>query len=151
MQARIVTLPSHLTCIVITDHSQQTHTSNAVVVPSWRKELAEKRKQRGEVNGIHAPNEENEARTSPEIPPWQKEFAERRKRREMSPGRVQPEKLDRSPERPEWQRRLANTRRTQPIVVPRGPSEDSADSVPSFMNEFEKKKKTFPRGKYLRI
>ena len=53
-----------------------------------------------------------------------------------------------STERPEWQRRLKNTRRNQPIVAPKGPSEDSAESVPSFMKEFEKKKRACPRGKY---
>lgn len=136
-------------CVVITDLSQQTPTSNAVVVPAWRRELAEKRKQRVEVNGIQTSNKENEPKTSPEVPQWKKEFAERRKRREMSPARVQPDKRDRSPETPEWQRRLANTRRTQPIVVPRGPTEDSTDQVPSFMKEFEKKKRTFPRGRCL--
>lgn len=142
---------SHLICITITDHPQQTHTSNAVIVPSWKRELAEKRKQRVEVNGlIQTSNKENEPKTSPEVPQWKKEFAERRKRQEMSPNRVQPDKHDRSPETPEWQRRLTNTRRTQPIVVPRGPSEDSTDQVPSFMKEFEKKKRTFPRGKCLK-
>ncbi|KAL9980202.1 hypothetical protein ACROYT_G008757 [Oculina patagonica] len=129
----------------IKDLSQQTPTSNAVVVPAWRRELAEKRKQRVEVNGIQTSNKENEPKTSPEVPQWKKEFAERRKRREMSPARVKPDKRDRSPETPEWQRRLANTRRTQPIVVQRGPTEDSTDQVPSFMKEFEKKKRTFPR------
>lgn len=141
---------SHVICVTITDHSQQAQTTNAVVMPAWKRELAEKRKQRVEVNGIQTTfNKENEPRTSPEVPQWKKEFAERRKRREMSPVRVQPDKRDRSPEIPEWQRRLANTRRTQPIVVPRGPAEDSTDQVPSFMKEFEKKKRTFPRGRCL--
>lgn len=134
---------------MITDHLQQTHNSNAVVIPAWKRELAEKRKQRVEVNGIQTSNKVSEPKTSPETPQWKKEVAERRKRREMSPARVQPEKHDMLPETPEWQRRLANTRRTQPIVVPRGPTEDSTDQVPSFMKEFEKKKRTFPRGRFL--
>ena len=86
-------------------------------MPLWKKELAEKRKQRVDVNSVQALNKENELKTSPEIPPWKKELAERK------------------------------TRRTQPIVIPKGPSEDSAEQVPSFMREFEKKKRTFPRGK----
>ena len=134
---------------LIADRPHQTHITNAVVVPPWKKELAEKRKQRTPVNGNQAPNKENEPSSSLELPQWQKELAERRKRRETLPGQEPPEKSDSPPERPEWQRRLKNTRRNQPIVAPKGPSEDSADSVPSFMKEFEKKKRTFPRGKYV--
>lgn len=128
------------------DRPHQTHITNAVVVPPWKKELAEKRKQRTPVNGNQAPNKENEPSSSLELPQWQKELAERRKRREILPGQEPPEKSDSPPERPEWQRRLKNTRRNQPIVAPKAPSEDSADSVPSFIKEFEKKKRTFPRG-----
>ena len=91
---------------------------------------------------------ENEPSMSSELPLWQREIAERRRRREVLPGQKLPEKTDSSTERPEWQRRLKNTRRDQPIVAPKGPSEDSADSVPSFMKEFEKKKRACPRGKY---
>ena len=114
-------------------------------IPAWRRELAEKKKQRV-VNGVQTSNKENAPKTSPVVPQWKKEVAERRKRREMSPSRVQPDKHERSPETPEWQRRLANTRRTQPIVVPRGPVEDSTNQVPSFMKEFERKKRPLPRG-----
>lgn len=128
------------------DRPQPTHFSNSVVVPLWKKELAEKRKHRVEVSGVQTSNKENEPKTTPEIPLWKKEIAERRKRRETSPIGVQPDKIDRSPETPEWKQRLKNTRRTQPIVIPRGPSEEHADQVPSFMKEFEKKKRTFPRG-----
>ena len=99
-------------CIVFTDRPQPTQISNSVVVPLWKKELAEKRKQRVELNSVQTLNKENELKTSPEIPQWKKELAERK------------------------------TRRTQPIVIP----EDPADQVPSFMREFEKKKRTFPRG-----
>ena len=91
---------------------------------------------------------ENEPSMSSELPLWQREIAERRRRREVLPGQKLPEKTDSSTERPEFQRRLKNTRRDQPIVAPKGPSEDSADSVPSFMKEFEKKKRACPRGKY---
>lgn len=55
-----------------------------------------------------------------------------------------------SPETPEWKQRLSNTRRAQPMVIPRGPPDDPADQVPSFMKEFEKKKRTFPRGLFLK-
>ena len=140
---------SYVTCIPFpfADQTQQTHTSNVTAVPAWKRELAEKRKQRIAVNGLQTSRKENEPKTSPEVPRWKKEFAERRKRREMSPSQVQPDKRERSPETPEWQRRLANTRRTQPIVVPRGPVEDSTDQIPSFMKEFERKKRTLPRGR----
>ena len=138
---------SYVTCIYFpfTDQPQQTHSSNVTAIPAWKRELAEKRKQRV-VNGVQTSNKENEPKTSPVVPQWKKEAAERRKRREMSPIRVQPDKRERSPETPKWQRRLANTRRTQPIVVPRGQVEDSTDQVPSFMKEFERKKRTLPRG-----
>ena len=138
---------SYVTCIYFpfADQPQQTHSSNVIAIPTWKRELAEKRKQRV-VNGVQTSNKENEPKTSPVVPQWKKEAAERRKRREMSPIRVQPDKRERSPETPEWQRRLANTRRTQPIVVPRGQVEDSTDQVPSFMKEFERKKRTLPRG-----
>ena len=115
-------------------------------IPAWRRELAEKKKQRVAVNRVQTPNKENEPKTSPVVPRWKKEVAERRKRREMSPSQAQPDKRERSPEIPEWQRRLANTRRTRPVVVPRGPVEDPTDQVPSFMKEFERKKRTLPRG-----
>ena len=105
-----------ITVCIFTDRPQPTQISNSVVVPLWKKELAEKQKQRVDVNSVQALNKENELRTSPEIPPWKKELAERK------------------------------TRRSQPIVIPKGSSEDSAERVPSFMREFEKKKRTFPRG-----
>ena len=105
-----------ITVCILTDRPQPAQISNSVVVPLWKKELAEKRKQRVDVNSVQALNKENELRTSPEIPPWKKELAERK------------------------------TRRSQPIVIPKGSSEDSAEQVPSFMREFEKKKRTFPRG-----
>jgi len=130
------------------EQAQKNMTSNVPVIPTWKRDLAEKRKQRVAVNGVQTSNKKNEPKTTPEVPQWKKEFAERRKRRDMSPSQVQPDKRDRSPETPEWQRRLANTRRTQPIVVPRGPVEDSTDQVPSFMKEFERKKRTLPRGRY---
>jgi len=128
------------------EQAQKNITSNVPVIPTWKRDLAEKRKQRVAVNGVQTSNKKNEPKTTPEVPQWKKEFAERRKRRDMSPSQVQPDKRDRSPETPEWQRRLANTRRTQPIVVPRGPVEDTTDQVPSFMKEFERKKRTLPRG-----
>ena len=139
---------SYVTCSIhflFADQPHQTHTSNVPAVPAWKRELAEKRKQRV-VNGVQASNKENEPKTSPAVPQWKKEFAERRKRREMSPTRMQPDKREQSPETPEWQQRLANMRRTQPIVGPRGPVKDSTDQVPSFMKEFEGKKKPLPRG-----
>ena len=139
---------THRSDVLITDRPHQTQITNAVVVPPWKKELAEKRKQRSPVIGNQASGKENEPSTFSELPLWQREIAERRKRREVLPGQELPEKTDGSTERPEWQRRLKNTRRNQPIVAPKGPSEDSADSVPSFMKEFEKKKRTGPRGKY---
>ena len=134
-----------------TDRPQPTNTLNSVVVPQWKKELAERRKNRPEtINGVQMSNKENEPKTSPEIPQWKKEIVERRKRRETSPIRVR-DKIDRSPQTPEWKQRLSNNRRTQPIVIPRGPSEDSGDQVPSFMKEFEKKKRTFPRGNEMNL
>lgn len=139
---------SHRSDVLITDCAHQTQITNAVVVPPWKKELAEKRKQRSPVTGNQASGKENEPSTFSELPLWQREIAERRKRREFLPGQELPEKTDNSTERPEWQRRLKNTRRNQPIVAPKGPSEDSAESVPSFMKEFEKKKRACPRGKY---
>ena len=139
---------THRSDVLITDRPHQTQIPNAVVVPPWKKELAEKRKQRSPVTGNQASGKENEPSTFSELPLWQREIAERRKRREFLPGQELPEKTDNSTERPEWQRRLKNTRRNQPIVAPKGPSEDSAESVPSFMKEFEKKKRTCPRGKY---
>ena len=36
------------------------------------------------------------------------------------------------------------------MVIRRGPPDDPADQIPSFMKEFEKKKRTFPRGLFLR-
>ena len=133
------------------DRPQPTNTFNSVIVPQWKKELAERRKNRPEIiNGVQMSNKENEPKTSPEIPQWKKEIVERRKRRETSPIRV-PDKIDRSPQTPEWKQRLSNNRRTQPIVIPRGPSEDSGDQVPSFMKEFEKKKRTFPRGNEMNV
>lgn len=128
----------------VKDQPHQTHTSNEPAVPAWKRELAEKRKQRV-VNGVQTSNKENEPKTSV-VTRWKREFTERRKRREMSPTRMQPEKREQSPETPEWQRRLANTRRTQPIVVPKGPVEDTTDQVPNFMKEFERKKRNLPRG-----
>ena len=134
-----------------TDRPQPTNISNSVMVPQWKKELAERRKNRPEtINGVQMSNKENEPKTSPEIPQWKKEIVERRKRRETSPIRVN-DKVYRSPETPEWKQRLSNNRRTQPIDIPRGPSEDSGDQVPSFMKEFEKKKRTFPRGNEMNV
>ena len=143
----------HVSCVTcmyfpFADQAQKNITSNVTVIPAWKRDLAEKRKQRVAVNGVQTSNKKNEPKTTPEVPQWKKEFAERRKRRDMSPSQVQPDKRDRSPETPEWQRRLANTRRTQPNVVTRGPVEDSTDQVPSFMKEFERKKRTLPRGRY---
>ena len=134
-----------------TDRPQPTNISNSVMVPQWKKELAERRKNRPEtINGVQMSNKENEPKTSPEIPQWKKEIVERRKRRETSPIRVN-DKVYRSPETPEWKQRLSNNRRTQPIDIPRGSSEDSGDQVPSFMKEFEKKKRTFPRGNEMNV
>lgn len=141
----------HFLSFFFTDRPQPTNTFNSVVVPQWKKELAERRKNRPEtINGVQMSNKENEPKTSPEIPQWKKEIVERRKRRETSPIRVH-DKIDRSPQTPEWKQRLSNNRRTQPIVIPRGPSEDSGDQVPSFMKEFEKKKRTFPRGNEMNV
>ena len=138
---------SYVTYFSFADQAQQTLTTNVTAIPAWKRELAEKRKQRVAVNGLQTPIKKNEPKTSPEVPQWKKEVTERRKCRDMSPSQVQPDKRERSPETPEWQRRLANTRRTQPIVVPRRPAEDSTDQVPSFMKEFERKKRTLPRGR----
>ena len=40
---------THRSDVLITDRPHQTQVTNAVVVPSWKKELAEKRKQRSPV------------------------------------------------------------------------------------------------------
>ena len=66
---------THRSDVLITDRPHQTQITNAVVVPSWEKELAEKRKQRSPVNGNQASSKENEPSMSSELPPWQREIA----------------------------------------------------------------------------
>ena len=87
---------THRSDVLITDRPHQTQITNAVVVPPWKKELAEKRKQRSPVTGNQASGKENEPSTFSELPLWQREIAERRKRREVSPGQELPEKTDSS-------------------------------------------------------
>ena len=66
---------THRSDVLITDRPHQTQITNAVVVPSWEKELAEKRKQRSPVNGNQASSKENEPSMSSELPLWQREIA----------------------------------------------------------------------------
>ena len=66
---------THRSDVLITDRPHQTQITNAVVVPSWEKEMAEKRKQRSPVNGNQASSKENEPSMSSELPPWQREIA----------------------------------------------------------------------------
>lgn len=92
-------------------------------------------------------NKENELKTSPETPQWKKEVAERRKRREMSPIGKKSDAIDKPVEIPEWRKKLSATRRPKSVVISESPIvEEAVDQVPSFMKEFEKKKKNRSRG-----
>lgn len=97
-------------------------------------------------HGVQKTNKENEHKTSPETPQWKKEVVERRKRREASPTSQKWDKIDRPAETPEWRKKLSATRRPKSAVISESPVEESVDQVPSFMKEFEKKKKNRPRG-----
>lgn len=124
-----------------------TPISNTGTVPQWKKQLAEKRKQRVDHHGVQKTNKENEPKTSPETPQWKKEVAERRKRREMSPIGKKSDASDKPVEIPEWRKKLSTTRRPKSVVISESPIvEEAEDQVPSFMKEFEKKKKNRSRG-----
>ncbi|XP_068748934.1 nucleolar protein 58-like [Montipora capricornis] len=125
----------------------ETQISNTATVPQWKKQLAEKRKQRVDLNDVQETNKENESKTSPETPLWKKEVAERRKRREASPVRKHPEIIGKRPEIPEWKKKLPVLRRPKSTTIAENPAEESVDQVPRFMKEFEKKKKNRTRGK----
>ena len=136
---------------MISDSSQPSYTLSAAVVPQWKKDLADKRRQRADSGIVQTSNKENQPKTSPEIPQWKREFSERRKRRENSAVRQQPDGLDWSADASEWKQRLSTSRRIQTNVIPKSETDASPDPVPSFMKEFEKKKKRLPRGRERRF
>lgn len=65
----------------------------------------------------------------------------------MSPIGKKSDAIDKPVEIPEWRKKLSATRRPKSVVISESPIvEEAVDQVPSFMKEFEKKKKNRSRG-----